>query len=69
MAKLANAVIATTQPEPDRAARLGLACLDLARYTGSARVSKELQTLHGALMTRWPDQPNARAFHDALAAS
>jgi hypothetical protein len=35
MAKLANAVIATKQPEPDRAARLGLACLDLARHTGS----------------------------------
>lgn len=69
MAKLANAVIATTQPEPDRAARLGLACLDLARHTGSARVGRELHILHGALMARWPDQPDARAFHDALAAS
>jgi hypothetical protein len=68
MAKLANAVIATQQPEPDRAARLGLACLDLARHTGSARISKELHTLDVALMARWPDQPDTRAFHDALAA-
>ncbi len=69
MAKLANAVIATTQPEPDRAARLGLACLDLARHTGSARISTESHTLDVALMARWPDQPDTRAFHDALATS
>ncbi|MGH3752978.1 MAG: hypothetical protein ACRDRP_09820 [Pseudonocardiaceae bacterium] len=69
MAKLANAVIATKQPEPDRAAGLGLACLDLARHTGSVRISKELHTLNVALRARWPDQPDTRAFHDALAAS
>jgi tetratricopeptide (TPR) repeat protein len=69
MAKLANAVIATKQPEPDRAARLRLACLDLARYTGSARISKELHTFDVALRARWPDQPDTWAFHDALAAS
>jgi hypothetical protein len=48
--------------------RLGLACLDLARHTGSARISKELHTLDAALMARWPDQPDTRSFHDALAA-
>jgi hypothetical protein len=69
MAKLANAVIATRQPEPERAAQLGLVCLDLARHTGSARISKELHTLDVALMARWPDQPDTRAFHDALATS
>ncbi len=69
MAKLANAVIAIEQPEPDRAAQLGLACLDLARHTGSARISKELYTLDVALRARWPDQPDTRAFHDAFAAS
>jgi hypothetical protein len=67
MAKLANAVIATRQPEPDRAAQLGLACLELARHTGSARISKELHTLHRALLARWPDQPGTCAFHDAFA--
>ena len=69
MATLANAVIATKQPESDRAALLGLACLDLARHTGSARISKELHTLDAALRARWPDHPDTRAFHDALTAS
>ncbi|MGQ0773392.1 MAG: helix-turn-helix domain-containing protein [Pseudonocardiales bacterium] len=68
MAKLANAVVAAKQPEPDRAAQLGLACLDLARQTGSARIAKELHTINATLTTRWPDQPDARAFHDALTA-
>ncbi len=69
MAKLANAIIAAEQPEPDKAAQLGLACLDIAGYTGSARISKELHTLDKALMARWSDQPDARAFHDVLVAS
>ncbi|MGH3888028.1 MAG: helix-turn-helix domain-containing protein [Pseudonocardiaceae bacterium] len=69
MAKLANAVIATRQPEPDRAAQLGLACLALARHTGSVRISKELHTLDGELTARWPDQPGTRAFHDAFVGS
>lgn len=68
MAKLANAVVAAKQPDPERAAQLGLACLDLARQTGSARIGKELNTLDATLTTRWPDQPDARAFHDALTA-
>ncbi|MGH3914707.1 MAG: helix-turn-helix domain-containing protein, partial [Pseudonocardiaceae bacterium] len=68
MAKLANAVVATQQPEPERAAQLGLTCLDLARRTGSARIGKELHTLDATLTTRWSDQPDARAFHDALTA-
>ncbi|MGH3719550.1 MAG: helix-turn-helix domain-containing protein [Pseudonocardiaceae bacterium] len=66
LAKLANAVIATRQPEPDRAAHLGLTCLDLTRHTGSARIKKELHTLHKALLAKWPDQPGTRAFHDAF---
>ena len=66
MAKLANTVLATKQPEPERAAQLGLASLDLARQTGSARIGKELRTLDTTLTARWPDQPDVRTFHDAL---
>jgi hypothetical protein len=66
MAKLANTVLATKQPEPERAAQLGLTCLDLAHQTGSARIGKELGTLDATLTARWPDQPDVRAFHDAL---
>ncbi|MGH3809636.1 MAG: hypothetical protein ACRDRU_24035, partial [Pseudonocardiaceae bacterium] len=66
MAKLANTVLTSKQPEPERAAQLGLACLDLARQTGSARTAKELRTLDTTLTARWPGQPDARAFHDAL---
>ena len=68
-AKLANTVLATKQPEPERAAQLGLACLDLARQTGSARIAKELGTLDATLTARWPDQPDVHAFHDALTTS
>jgi Helix-turn-helix domain len=66
MAKLANTVLATKQPEPERAAQLGLTCLDLARQTGSARIGKELGTLDATLTARYTDQPDVRAFHDAL---
>ncbi|MGQ0776485.1 MAG: helix-turn-helix domain-containing protein [Pseudonocardiales bacterium] len=66
MAKLANTVLATKQPDPERAAQLGLACLNLARQTGSARIAKELGTLNTTLTARWPDQPDVRTFHDAL---
>jgi tetratricopeptide (TPR) repeat protein len=68
MAKLANAVVATKQPEPEKAAHLGLACLDIARLTGSARIEKELHALDTALMAAWPYQADARAFHEALTA-
>lgn len=66
MAKLANTVIATKQPDPQRAAQLGLACLDLARQTGSARITKELSALDATLAARWPDQPDVRAFHNTF---
>jgi len=66
MAKLANTVLATTQPEPERAAQLGLACVDLSRQTGSARIGKELRTLDATLTARWPDQPDVRAFREAF---
>ncbi|MGH3940084.1 MAG: helix-turn-helix domain-containing protein, partial [Pseudonocardiaceae bacterium] len=66
MAKLANTVLATKQPDPERATQLGLACLDLARQTGSARIAKELGILNATLTARWPDQPDVRTFHDAL---
>ncbi|MGH3817085.1 MAG: helix-turn-helix domain-containing protein [Pseudonocardiaceae bacterium] len=66
MAKLANTVLAIKQPEPERGAQLGLASLDLARQTGSARTAKELRTLDTTLTARWPGQPDVRAFHDAL---
>jgi hypothetical protein len=65
-AKLANAVLATPHPEPDRAAQLGLQSLHDAQQTGSARTTKELRTLDATLIARWPDQPDTRAFHDAI---
>lgn len=68
VAKLANAVLATTQPDPERAAALGMECLQIAGDTGSARIAKELQTLDAALSGRWANLPATAEFHQALAA-
>jgi tetratricopeptide (TPR) repeat protein len=66
--KLAVAIIRTTQPDPARAASLGLQALSIARDTGSARIMRELRTLDAQLTERWPGYPASRTFRDALAA-
>jgi hypothetical protein len=68
LAKLANAVLATSQPDPERAAALGLRCVQTAQLTGSARIDKELRTLDTALTRRWPSLPGTVEVHEALAA-
>jgi hypothetical protein len=69
LAKLANTVLATTQPDPERAIELGLRCVTTARSTGSARITKELHTLDRALTRRWPTLPGTTELHEALAAA
>lgn len=69
LAKLANTVLATSQPDPERAADLGLRCMPLARATGSARIAGELHTLDRTLMRRWPTLPGSVAFHEAITAA
>ena len=66
--KLAVAITRTTQPDPARAASLGLQALSIARDTGSARIMRELRTLDAQLTERWPGHPASRTFRDALAA-
>lgn len=67
-AKLAVAVTRSAQPDPGRAARLGLDALTIARATGSARITRELHALDTALTARWPAHPGTRDLHEALAA-
>ena len=66
LAKLANAVLATSQPDPERAADLGLRCVATARQTGSARIAKELRALDRSLSSRWPKLPGTSELHEAL---
>lgn len=54
LAKLANTVLATAQPDPERAITLGLRCVASARSTGSARIANELRALNRTLTRRWP---------------
>lgn len=68
LAKLANTILATGQPEPERAADLGLRCVATARHTGSARIRKELQTLDRTLTSHWPKLPGTTELHEALMA-
>lgn len=68
LAKLANTVLATPQPDPERAFALGLRCISTARTTGSARIAKELRTLDKTLTRRWPTFAGTAEFHEALAA-
>jgi transcriptional regulator with XRE-family HTH domain len=67
-AKLAVALTGTRQPDPDKAASLGLHALSIARDTGSARIMRELRILGTQLSDRWPGHPASRTFCDALAA-
>ena len=62
------AITRTTQPDPARAASLGMQALTTARDTGSARIMRELRTLDTLLTERWPGHPACRAFRDARAA-
>ena len=59
--KLAVAITRTSQPDPARAASLGLQALSIAHDTGSARIMRELRTLdssaHRAL-ARQPGKPH-----------
>lgn len=68
LAKLANTVLATSQPDPERAAALGIECLQIAQTTGSGRIAKELKTLDATLTTRWPRLTGTAELHEALAA-
>jgi hypothetical protein len=67
LAKLANTILALPQPDPDRAAALGLRCIETAQGTGSARIGKELAVLDTALSRRWPDRTSTVQLHEALA--
>lgn len=67
-AKLANAVLQSAQPDPERAAALGRRRLAIAQTTGSARIAGELRAVSRTLTHRWPDLPQTRELHDALAA-
>ncbi|GAB4059908.1 helix-turn-helix domain-containing protein [Catellatospora paridis] len=65
--KLANAVLRSARPDPERAAALGLSCVPAARTTGSARIAGELRTLSRTLARRWPDLAQTDELRDALA--
>jgi transcriptional regulator with XRE-family HTH domain len=69
LAKLANTVLATADPDPERAAGLGLRCVATARDTGSARIAGELHALDRTLTRRWPTLPATVELHEALAAA
>ncbi len=68
LAKLANTVLATKEPEPERAIALGLRSATAARTTGSARIGQELRTLDSVLTSRWPALPGRQELHEAVAA-
>ncbi|BEL05761.1 hypothetical protein Q0Z83_039520 [Actinoplanes sichuanensis] len=68
LAKLANTVLATKDPEPDRAVALGIRSAMAAQLTGSARITKELHTLNNLLAARFPTTPGRRELHDAVVA-
>jgi hypothetical protein len=65
-AKLAVAVTQARQPDPSRAAQLGMTAIDAAHRTGSARIMRELHTLDRELAVRWPGRRESRTFHEAL---
>jgi transcriptional regulator with XRE-family HTH domain len=69
LAKLANTVLATSQPDPERAAALGLRCIPTARATGSARIADELHALDRTLTRRWPTLPGTIQLHESLTAA
>lgn len=65
-AKLAVAVAQAGQPDPSRAAQLGVTAIDAAQRTGSARIMRELQTLNSELAARWPDRKETQTLRHAL---
>jgi hypothetical protein len=67
-AKLAVAITRTSQPDPGRAASLGMEALRIAGDTGSARIIRELHTLDNRLQAQWASHPASRSLHHALAA-
>jgi hypothetical protein len=67
-AKLAVAITRTPQPDPERAASLGIQALGTARTTGSARILHQLRILDTTLTNRWPGHPASRNLREALAA-
>ncbi len=67
-AKLANVVVAGADPDPVRAAELGLVCVEVCRQSGSGRIAGELRALDRTLARRWPELPAARSLREALAA-
>jgi tetratricopeptide (TPR) repeat protein len=69
LVKLANALLATEQPDPERAAALGVECVATAETTGSARIVKELRALDQTLSRRWPTLPGTHEVHEALHAA
>ncbi len=68
-AKLAVAVVLGRHPDPSRAAQFGMAAIDAAHRTGSARIIAELRLLASQLSDRWPDRRETRAFHESWAAA
>ncbi|MFG1707434.1 helix-turn-helix domain-containing protein [Nonomuraea sp. M3C6] len=64
-AKLAVAVV-QAEHDPARATYLGHQAIGVAQQTGSARIRRELHTLDGELLERWPDHSDTRAFHESL---
>ncbi|HEX6074623.1 MAG TPA: XRE family transcriptional regulator [Micromonosporaceae bacterium] len=69
LVKLANALLTTEQPDPERAAALGVECVATAETTGSARIVKELRALDQTLSRRWPTLPGTHEVHGALHAA
>lgn len=67
MARLAHAHAA--DQAPDAAAATASEALAIATEAGSASVRAELVRLDAMLMSRWPDQPHARGFHDLISAA
>lgn len=65
--KLANTLLASPHPDPERAAQLGIDSAATSHSTGSARIRKELTTLDHTLTTRWPDLPATLTLHETLA--
>lgn len=67
VAKLASILSSKPNPDPDRAADLGLSCVPAALQSGSARVAAELRLLNRTLLAGWPTLPGTIALNEALA--
>lgn len=67
LARLAHAHAAAQAP--DAAAETAGEALVIATEAGSQSVRSELARLDAVLMSRWPDQPQAREFHELITAA